>query len=315
MAGNRRHGRRHDRRGVGVAQPMTGANSLLLKAAPFLFILTWASGFPITRFGLEFTEPFTLLWIRSAIVVVIVSIYAAIVRAPWPDKKEIAHIAVVGVTLQCLYLGAMFSALGEGVSQGVAALVAGMQPLLTAAVVGITLGERVSRIQWAGFVLGFAGLFIVLSERLGIGTATTAGFIFSGLTPIFITAASLYQKKYCANSDLRIVMIVQQTAAGFCNLCIAMAIESSDIAWGAEVIFVWAWLVVILTIGATNLLYLMLRHGETSRVSSLFYLTPPTAVFLGWVSYDETMGIAAMSGFLVSVAGVFLVTRTPRDGT
>ncbi|RZO38929.1 MAG: EamA/RhaT family transporter [Rhodospirillaceae bacterium] len=315
MAGNRRHGRRHDRRGVGVAQPMTGANSLLLKAAPFLFILTWASGFPITRFGLEFTEPFTLLWIRSAIVVVIVSIYAAIVRAPWPDKKEIAHIAVVGVTLQCLYLGAMFSALGEGVSQGVAALVAGMQPLLTAAVVGITLGERVSRIQWAGFVLGFAGLFIVLSERLGIGTATTAGFIFSGLTPIFITAASLYQKKYCANSDLRIVMIVQQTAAGFCNFCIAMAIESSDIAWGAEVIFVWAWLVVILTIGATNLLYLMLRHGETSRVSSLFYLTPPTAVFLGWVSYDETMGIAAMSGFLVSVAGVFLVTRTPRDGT
>ena len=294
---------------------MTGANSLLLKAAPFLFILTWASGFPITRFGLEFTEPFTLLWIRSAIVVVIVSIYAAIVRAPWPNKKEIAHIAVVGVTLQCLYLGAMFSALGEGVSQGVAALVAGMQPLLTAAVVGITLGERISRIQWAGFVLGFAGLFIVLSERLGIGTATTAGFIFSGLTPIFITAASLYQKKYCANSDLRIVMIVQQTAAGFCNFCIAMAIESSDIAWGAEVIFVWAWLVVILTIGATNLLYLMLRHGETSRVSSLFYLTPPTAVFLGWVSYDETMGIAAMSGFLVSVAGVFLVTRTPKDGT
>ena len=292
---------------------MTGANSMLLKAAPFLFILTWASGFPITRFGLEFTEPFTLLWIRSAIVVVIVGIYALIVRAPWPNKKEIAHIAVVGVTLQCLYLGAMFSALDEGISQGVAALVAGMQPLLTAAVVGITLGERVSRTQWAGFALGFAGLFIVLSERLGIGAATTAGFIFSGLTPVFITAASLYQKKHCANSDLRIVMIVQQTAAGICNFFIAMAVERGDIAWGAEVIFVWAWLVVVLTIGATNLLYLMLRHGEAARVSSLFYLTPPTAVLLGWLSYGETMGLVAMGGFLVAIAGVFLVTRAPRE--
>ena len=109
---------------------MTGANSILLKAAPFLFILTWASGFPITRFGLEFTEPFTLLWIRSAIVVIFVGLYALIVQVPWPKAKEIAHIAVVGITLQCLYLGAMFSALSEGISQGVAALVAGMQPLL-----------------------------------------------------------------------------------------------------------------------------------------------------------------------------------------
>ncbi len=292
---------------------MTVTNSMLLKAAPFLFILSWASGFPITRFGLEFCEPFTLLWIRSAIVVIIVGLYAFIVRAPWPNRQEIAHIALVGITLQCLYLGAMFSALGEGVSQGVAALVAGMQPLLTAAVVGVTLGEKVTRTQWVGFTLGFAGLFIVLSERLGIGAATTAGFIFSGLTPIFITGASLYQKKYCANSDLRIVMIVQQAAAGICNFCLAMALENGSVEWSAEVVFVWAWLVVILTIGATNLLYLMLRHGEAARVASLFYLTPPTTVFLGWITYGETMGIIAMGGFLVSIAGVFLVTRSPKD--
>ena len=290
---------------------MTGPNSSLLKAAPFLFILTWASGFPITRFGLEFTEPFTLLWIRSFIAVVLVGLFALVVRVPLPGIRETIHIAIVGIILQCLYLGAIFSALDEGVSQGVAALVAGMQPLLTASVVGITLGEKVTRIQWTGFALGFVGLFIVLSERLGIGAATTAGFVFSGLTPIFITAGSLYQKKYCANSDLRMVVIVQQTAAGFCNFCIAMTIESGDIVWGFGVVLVWGWLVIILTIGATNLLYLMLRHGEASRVSSLFYLTPPIAVLLGWFSYGETIGWVAMIGFLVAVAGVFLVTRTP----
>lgn len=288
---------------------MTADKSLLIRAMPFLFILSWASGFPITRLGLEYTEPFTLLWVRSALVLAIVVPFALIVRAPWPHWKEIAHIAVVGVTLQCLYLGSMFSALDGDVSQGVAALIAGMQPLLTAAVVGVALGERVTRTQWIGFTLGFVGLFIVLSERLGIGAGTLAGFVFAGLTPIFITAASLYQKKFCANSDLRIVMIVQQAAAGVCNFLIAMAIETGEIAWSGEVIFVWIWLVFILTIGATNLLYLMLRHGEASRVSSLFYLTPPTAVFLGWVTYGETFGLIAIGGFAVAVAGVFLVTR------
>ena len=288
-----------------------GPNSILLRAAPFLFIVSWASGFPITRLGLEYAEPFTILWIRSALVAVPVGAYVLVMRVPWPSIREIAHIAFVGVTLQSLYLGSMFMAIDGHVSQGVAALIAGMQPLLTAAVVGITLGEKVSRIQWVGFTLGFAGLFIVLSERMGIGAGTAAGFFFSGLTPIFITTASLYQKKFCANSDLRIVMVVQQIAAGFCNFCIAMAIGTGEITWSAELIFVWIWLVVILTFGANNLYFLMLRHGAASRVSSLFYLTPPTAVLMGWISYGESMGLVALGGFAVAVAGVFLITRSP----
>lgn len=294
---------------------MTDGKSMFVRAMPFLFILSWASGFPITRLGLEYTEPFTLLWVRSAIVIALVGTYALFVRLPWPGWKEMGHIAVVGVSLQCLYLGSMFMALDGNVSQGVAALVAGMQPLLTAAVVGFALGERVNRVQWAGFALGFVGLFIVLSERMGLGTATTTGFVFAGLTPIFITFGSLYQKKFCANSDLRVVMIVQQAAAGICNFCIAMAIETGEIVWSAELIFTWIWLVFILTIGATNLLYLMLRHGEASRVSGLFYLTPPTAVFLGWITYGETMGLVALGGFVVAVAGVFLITRRSVSAT
>ena len=288
-----------------------GPNSILLRAAPFLFIVSWASGFPITRLGLEYAEPFTILWIRSALVAVPVGAYVLVMRVPWPSIREIAHIAFVGVTLQSLYLGSMFMAIDGHVSQGVAALIAGMQPLLTAAVVGITLGEKVSRIQWVGFTLGFAGLFIVLSERMGIGAGTAAGFFFSGLTPIFITTASLYQKKFCANSDLRIVMVVQQIAAGFCNFCIAMAIWTGEITWSAELVFVWIWLVVILTFGANNLYFLMLRHGAASRVSSLFYLTPPTAVLMGWISYGESMGLVALGGFAVAIAGVFLITRSP----
>ena len=292
---------------------MIGERSTLLRVAPLVFILAWSSGFPITRWGLEYAEPFTILWVRSAAVVLVVGAYSLAVRVPWPDVKEVAHIAVVGITLQCLYLGSMFMALENNVSQGVAALIAGMQPLLTAAVVGIALGEQINRIQWVGFALGFFGLSVVLSERLGIGAATTTGLIFSALTPFFITAASLYQKKFCANSDLRIVMIVQQSAGGICNFFIAMAIETGNIDWSLDIVFVWAWLVFVLTIGATNLYYLMLRYGKAARVSSLFYFMPPTTMLLGWITYGETMGLAALAGCAITVTGVFLVTRSPRN--
>ena len=292
---------------------MIGERSTLLRVAPLVFILAWSSGFPITRWGLEYAEPFTILWVRSAAVVFVVGAYSLAVRVPWPDVKEVAHIAVVGITLQCLYLGSMFMALENNVSQGVAALIAGMQPLLTAAVVGIALGEQINRIQWVGFALGFFGLSVVLSERLGIGAATTTGLIFSALTPFFITAASLYQKKFCANSDLRIVMIVQQSAGGICNFFIAMAVETGNIDWSLDIVFVWVWLVFVLTIGATNLYYLMLRYGKAARVSSLFYFMPPTTMLLGWITYGETMGLAALAGCAITVTGVFLVTRSPRN--
>ena len=154
---------------------------------------------------------------------------------------------------------------------------------------------------------------MVLIERLGIGLATTTGFVFSALTPIFITVASLYQKKYCAHSDLRVVMIVQQTAAGICNCFIALVIEDGNIDWGFEIILVWGWLVFVLTIGATNIYYLMLRYGNAARVSSLFYLTPPTTMFLGWITYGETMGIVAFIGFIISIVGVFIATRAPKE--
>ena len=53
----------------------------------------------------------------------------------------------------------------------------------------------------------------------------------------------------------------------------------------------------------------MLRRGEAGRVSSLFYLTPPTAVVLGYITYSETFGAIALVGFALAALGVALVTR------
>jgi drug/metabolite transporter (DMT)-like permease len=282
----------------------------LIAAAPMLFVFCWASGFPAIKFGLEFIEPFTLLTVRSALNVAVVLAVIPFFGIRWPSSWRAAgHIAVSGFLFQFAYLGAIYTALGGGVSQGVVALVAGMQPILTAALVGPLLGERVTPRQWAGFVLGFGGVACVMSERIGVAEATALGFIASACTPILITAASLYQKRFCADMDLRSGMVIQHAAAGIGSAIVAFSIETGEIDWGFELGFVLVWLVLILSVAAVNLYYMMLRRGQAARVSSLFYLTPPTAVVLGYLTYGETFGWFGIAGFAIAVVGVALATR------
>ncbi len=126
-------------------------------------------------------------------------------------------------------------------SQGVVALVAGMQPLLTAAMVGPLLGERIAPRQWAGFVLGFGGLACVMSERFAIAEATAIGFAAAACTPILITAGSLYHKRFCADMDLRSGMVIQHLTAGAASAVVAFSIETREVDWGIEIGFVLAW--------------------------------------------------------------------------
>ena len=285
-------------------------DTALITAAPVLFVVLWGSGFPITRFGLEYIEPFTLLAIRSGLNVALVLAIMPFFRIRWPANwRAVGHIAVSGFLLQFAYLGAMFTALGGGVSQGVAALVAGMQPLLTAAMVGPLLGERIAPRQWAGFVLGFGGLACVMSERIAVAEATAIGFAAVACTPILITAGSLYQKRFCADMDLRSGMVIQHLTAGAASAVVAFSIETREVDWGIEVGIVLAWLVVLLSVVANNLYYMMLRRGQAARVSSLFYLTPPTAAVLGYLTYGEVFGWFGIAGFAIAVIGVALASR------
>jgi drug/metabolite transporter (DMT)-like permease len=295
-----------------MSTPQTGgrAEAALIGAAPVLFVLLWGSGFPITKLGLEYIEPFTLLAIRSGLNVAVALAILPFFGIRWPGSwREVGHIAVSGFLLQFAYLGAMFTALGGGVSQGVAALAAGMQPLLTAAVVGPLLGERIAPRQWAGFVLGFGGLACVMSERFAIAEATAIGFIAAACTPVLITAGSLYQKRFCADMDLRSGIVIQHLTAGAASAAVAFSVETREIDWTIELGIVLAWLVVLLSFVAVNLYFMMLRRGQAARVSSLFYLTPPTAAVLGYLTYGEVFGLFGLAGFAIAVIGVALATR------
>ncbi len=279
--------------------------------APLVFVVLWSSAFIAGKAGLPYAEPLTFLSVRFAIVTVAMLIAALLARATWPKGAMIAHLAVVGLLMHGLQLGGVFSALKIGLPAGLAALIAGLQPILIAAVAGPFLGERVSLRQWTGFVLGFGGAALVLSERYGL-SAGPASLLAPALAVFGLiggAAGTLYQKRYCAHANLWTGAVIQYTAATVPLALLATRFETMDVVWSGQFVAALAWLVLALSVGAISLLYLLIRRGAVSKLASYFFLVTPTTALMAWAMFGEHLGPVALTGMAVTAIGVVLVQR------
>ena len=68
-----------------------------------------------------------------------------------------------------------------------------------------------------------------------------------------------------------------------------------------------AWSVLALSIGAISLLFVLIRHGAATKVSSLMYLTPTTTAVMAWLLFGETLSPLSAAGMVVAALGVALV--------
>jgi len=279
-------------------------------AAPGVFVLLWSTGFIGAKLGLPDAEPLTFLLLRFAIVCCLLLALALGLRRPWPSGRlHIFHIAVAGVLLHGGYLGGVFSSIQRGMPAGLVALIVGMQPLLTALLGGRLLGEHVGAKQWTGLLLGFAGVALVLSGKLALAGLSTGGLLLALLALLSITAGTVYQKRYCGQMDLWTGSLVQFAASGLVFLPLALTSESMHINWSGSFLFALGWLVLVLSLGAISLLHQLIRRGAATRVSALFYLTPPTTALLAWGMFGEQLDLPAMAGMALAAFGVALALR------
>ncbi len=283
-------------------------------AAPILFVLLWSSGFIAAKIGLTHADTLTFLSLRYALVTVLMAGVAFAFRAPWPkDWREFTHIAVAGAFLQAIYFGGVWLAMGKGVGAGVAALIVCLQPVLTAAVVGPLLGERVSARQWLGLVLGITGVALVVARKLSLGLGSVEGMAWAFVGLLGITFGTLYQKKYCADMDPRTGSSVQFLVAALLLGPLSLMFEEGTINWTLPFIASLAYMAIFLSLVAMILLTTMIRRGEASRVSSMFFLVPPVATVFGYFILDEPIGPVALAGMIVAAVGVALVMAPKPD--
>ncbi|MGD9507347.1 MAG: DMT family transporter [Geminicoccaceae bacterium] len=272
-------------------------------------MLLWSTGFIGARLGMPYAEPMTFLSLRFLITAVCLAMIAGLWRATWPNRPvDWGHLAVAGLLMHGVYLGGVFVAIRLGLEAGLSALIVSLQPLLVAAAAPFILSEKIGWRRWLGLAFGMLGAGLVLSSKLGHG-ADFVAVAACVMALLGITIGTLYQKRYCVGHDLRSANAIQFAAAGVACGLLALMFETRRIEWTGELLFALAWLVIVLSLGAIPLLYVLLRRGEASRVASLFFLVPPTTAMLAWPLFGERLGPVEMLGMVVALGGVVLVNR------
>ena len=275
-----------------------------------LFVVLWSTGFIGAKLGLPHAEPLTFLLWRYVGVVGLLLPLCWLARARWPASlAEFGHVAFAGVLMQGAYLGGVFCAIHQGLPAGVAALVVGLQPILTALLGERMVAERTSARQWIGLALGFAGVAAVVWNKFSLGVVGWASLALVTLALVGITVGTLYQKRWCSHVDLRTNSAIQFSAAFVVVLPIAWATETMEVRWTGEFVFALVWLVLVLSIGAVFLLFALIRRGAATSVASLMYLTPPVTAIFAWWLFGEAYTLWAALGMALSAAGVWIVTR------
>ncbi|MEM7124013.1 MAG: DMT family transporter [Pseudomonadota bacterium] len=292
---------------MSTSSPATADNRYTL-LIPALFVVLWSSGFIAAKVGVRDAEPLTFLTMRFALVAVLMVSIALAMRAPWPQsRREFGHIAVTGVFMQAGYFGGAWVSMAMGVGAGVSALIVCLQPILTAIVAGPLLGERVGPRQWLGLALGFGGVAMVVAKKLELGFGTPMAMGWSFVALICITVGTLYQKRFCPHMDPRTGGTIQFVMGIVVLAPLALIFEDQSINWTTDFVLALLYVAIFLSLISITLLTIMIRHGQASRLTSLFFLVPPTATAMAWIMLGETLTPIGIAGMVLTVIGVALV--------
>jgi drug/metabolite transporter (DMT)-like permease len=288
------------------AAPPSGAGY----AIPALFVFLWSSGFIGAKYGLPYCGPLTYLALRYGCVVVLMLPVCWLARAAWPaSPREAGHVLVAGALIQAGYLGGVFVAISLDMPAGVAALIVGLQPILTAFLSEHMVDERATRRQWIGLALGFLGVMTVVWNKMALGAVTWESALSATVGLVCITFGTLYQKRYCAHVDMRTNSALQFISALAVTAPLAFIFEPLEVQWTLPFVLALAWMVFGLSLGAVFLLFSLIRRGAATAVVSLIYLCPPVTAILAWLVFGEAYTLWAALGMGLTVAGVWLVTK------
>jgi drug/metabolite transporter (DMT)-like permease len=296
-----------------AAQAPTADRLLLL--APALFVLLWSTGWLSARYIVGVVEPLTFLLWRYALSALVLAALVQATGAGWPTRpRQLVHMLVSGVMIQALYLGSVWWAVANGVPAGLSGLIAALQPIFTAMLAPMILGEVITRRQWGGIALALAGIALVLSPKLlGLDAAAlqqaSVPIAINIVGMLSVTFGTFYQKKFIPTANLLTSTAFQNVGALLATLPLAILTETLVMRWTPVTIAVMAWSVVGLSIGATMLFFWMIRRGAVSRAASLIYLMPPAVAIEAYLLFGEQLTSVQVAGLVVTVVGVALAVK------
>jgi drug/metabolite transporter (DMT)-like permease len=296
-----------------MRQPERQHRLTLLLAFGLVYVF-WGSTYLAIDIAVTHIPPALACATRFFIAGPIMLLYCALkgkrVRA---GGMELLKFAIVGNLL--LAGGNLTLAWAEQyVPSGLAALIVAVIPIWMLVVDSLVLrSERVPPRGLAGIGLGLAGVVVLIWPELGavprLGHMPLLASLSLVGSSLSWAVGSVLSKRWGHGTDPFVAAGWEITFAAVLNLLIALATgEHHRVLWTAHGIEAIVYLAVFGSwVGYTAYIYL-LKHAPTSKVSTYAYINPVIAVFLGWLVLNETVNRFIVTGTIIIVAAVVLVT-------
>jgi drug/metabolite transporter (DMT)-like permease len=277
------------------------------------FVAVWGAGYVATKIGLQYAPPFTFLSLRFAFGLACLLPVVLIWRPRWPQTvAQWVHLAIAGLLMHAVQLGGSHYAQYLGMSAGVAALIIACQPLVTAVVASRWMNEHLRPRQWAGVVIGLAGVALVVWHKMDIREVTLGSLIGTLFGLGGVTAATLYQRRFSPRADLKAAAVVQFAASLAVLAPLAAGVEGFKVRWSGELLAATAFLVIFASILGVSVLNYLMRHGAATRVAGMMYLPPVFAVALEAALFGVVPSGLALAGIAVTCLGVAMTVWSRR---
>tara|TARA_B100000214_G_C23952926_1_gene621351 strand:- start:790 stop:1644 length:855 start_codon:yes stop_codon:yes gene_type:complete len=281
----------------------------MIKLFPIIFVILWSSAFITTKPIVDNSDPFSALAFRFILVFFgfflfsLIKNYKIIVK-----KKFILESIFSGVLFHGVYLGGVFFSISKGLPTGIAALIVTLNPILTNALAGPLLNEKITLKQWIGVILGFIGAFFVLGFDIG-SKLPTIGIYAVFISLLAVTSGTLWQKKLSHNMSLPVSNMYQALGGFIFHLLAVLFFIEPYINFSLTFIVAMSHQILLVSFGAFTILMYLIKHNSASKTVSLFYLIPATSAFIAWIFLKEMLTTIDIIGFIIASTGVFLATR------
>ena len=281
----------------------------MIKVFPFIFIILWSSAFITTKPLTDNSDPFSALAFRFFLVSLGFAIYSIYTNQKLlVNKKNIFESLLSGVLFHGLYLGGVFYSVSKGMPTGIAALIVTLQPILTNALSGPILNEKVTFKQWLGVILGFIGSAMVLGLDIGV-EIPVLGLAATIIALLAITTSTLWQKKISNNLSLGVSNFYQAVGGFLFHIVIIVLFANPYINFTKTFLIAMAHQVFLVSFGAFTILMFLIKKNSASKTVSIFFLIPPTSALMAWFFLGEKLSNLDIVGFLIATAGVYIATR------
>ena len=277
---------------------------LPLIAAFFALYVSWGSTYLVIRIGIESWPPLMLAGIRFITAGVLMYAYLRWRGAPAPTWPQWRSAGLIGILLLTFGNGAVSVAEHTGVASGVAALAVATVPLFTL-LCGYFWGQRNTRLEWAGIVLGLIGIAMLnLGSNLQSSPLGAALLIFAAAAWAFGSVWSKHLPLPQGAMASAAQMLVGGVVLMVGSVLSGERLEAMPPLKGWFALF---YLIGFGSIIAFNAYMYLLKNVRPAAATSYAYVNPAVAVLLGIVFAGETIGIEEALAMLVIISAVVLI--------